>query len=367
MKYSYAPRRKYVPALRYWLAAVCLLLASCSLPGAPQGSSGTSYGGPLNHIHDLLALRGVPETVLLATHIGLYRSDNRGSSWSQVAGGSGQTMDGLMLFKFAQSPVDPERVYVLAVPRPDNPQAARSAPGLYTSADAGRTWNLAAAASSFPVTSLPVTSLFSVGAGAGSPGDVFVVIPSLGNQGVYESSDAGKLWQVLSHLPTSDPGGILGVPAQSGGGTQRLFLWSTASGLFESDDDGLQWTSAPGISGGVFSFSAAGDLLYANGDAGLYVSGDGGAHFVLAPNQLAFSSVVACASAPRYAYGLTGTSVYVSSTAGQSWRAAAATSQHPGVVAVDPADPNIGYVGLSYPVGVLLTTNAGASWRQVLP
>ncbi len=363
MNQTRSTRIKLATVLLCWLVAICLLLSACSLPGAPNGSALSSYGGPLNHIHDLLALRGVPETVLLATHIGLYRSDNQGHSWSEVAGGSGQAMDGLMIFKFAQSPLDPQRVYVLAVLRPDDPQAARAAPGLYTSADAGKTWALAAAASSFPV-----SSLFSVGAGAGSPGQVFVLIPTLGNRGVYTSSDAGEHWQALPTLPTTDPGGIVGMPL-SGNGRQKqhLFLWSVASGLFESDDDGTSWTPASGVSGGIFSLSAAGNLLYADGDTGLYVSTDAGAHFTLVPTQIAFSSIVACASSPTHAYGLTGTSIYVSDSAGQTWTEAATTSQHPGVVAADPDDPSIGYVGMSYPVGVLVTTNAGASWQQVLP
>jgi photosystem II stability/assembly factor-like uncharacterized protein len=344
------------------LALLCLILSGCGQADSGQPSSG-SYGGPLNHLHDLLALRGVPDTVLLATHIGLYRSDNSGRSWIEVAGGSGQPMDGLMLFKFAESPLDFSRVYVLAVPRPDDPEAARATPGLYTSTDAGRTWKLAAAASAFPV-----PSLFSVGAGASSPGEVFLLVPTLGNHGVYVSQDAGQHWQALPTLPTTDPGGIWAMPPNNRGQQeQRLFLWSAASGLFESNDDGLSWTPASGVSGGIFSFSEAGNQLYANGDNGLYVSTDAGAHFVLAPTQLAFSSVVACTLSPMHAYGLTGTSVYVSASGGQSWSAAAATSQHPGILAADPANPNIGYVGLSYPLGVEVTTNAGVSWHQVLP
>jgi hypothetical protein len=358
------PRTRYpAAALLSWLIAVCFLLTACSLPRAPGRPPGASYGGTLNHLHDLLALRGVPQRVLLATHVGLYRSDNRGLAWSLVAGGPGQVMDGLMLFKFAESPLDPERVYVLAVPRPDDPQAARAAPGLYTSSDGGRSWSLAVAASAFPV-----PALFSVGAGADGTSEVFVLIPSLGNHGVYASLDAGRHWQTLPTLPTTDPGGVLGVPVTGNvRQTQRLFLWSAASGLFESDNNGLTWVAAAGVSGGIFSFSAAGDLIYANGDAGLYVSSDGGAHFALAPAQLAFSTVVACASAPTHVFGLTGTSVYVSSTAGRTWTATADISQHPGVVAADPADPSIGYVGLSYPLGVLVTQNTGVSWQRVLP
>jgi photosystem II stability/assembly factor-like uncharacterized protein len=342
---------------------ICLLLAGCDLSNT-QDASPAAYGGSLNHLHDLLALHQVQNTLILATHIGLYRSDNQGKTWSEVAGGAGQPMDGLMLFKLAQSPVDPQRVYVLAVPRPDNPRAARASPGLYTSSDAGTTWRLAAAASRFPV-----SSIFTIGTGAGTPGEVYVVLPALADHGVYVSSDAGQTWRALSVLPTTDPSGVLGVPTPGGNPShpERLFLWSISSGLFESNDNGATWIPASGITGGIFAFSRAGATFYATGDSGLYVSTDNGAHFQLAPTQITFSTVVACAAAPTHAYGLTGTTIYASTDGGQTWHPTAATRQHPGVLAADLDRPTTAYVGLSYPLGVEVTTNAGHTWQQVLP
>jgi photosystem II stability/assembly factor-like uncharacterized protein len=356
-------KRARMPTIGLLSALICLLLAGCDL-GNTQDTSSAAYGGSLNHLHDLLALQQVPKTLLLATHIGLYRSDNQGKIWSEVAGGAGQPMDGLMLFKLAQSPVDPQRVYVLAVPRPDNPRAARASPGLYTSTDTGQTWRLAVAASRFPV-----SSIFTIGVGGGAPGEVYVILTALADRGVYVSTDAGQTWRALLKLPTTDPSGLLGVraPSSDPAHQERLFLWSIASGLFESDDGGTTWTAASGITGGIFAFSQAGDTLYATGESGLYVSTDGGAHFQLTPTQITFSTVVACALAPTHAYGLTGTMIYASTDGGQTWRPTATTSQHPGVLAADPDNSTTAYVGLSYPLGVEETTNAGHSWQQVLP
>jgi hypothetical protein len=53
--------------------------------------------------------------------------------------------------------------------------------------------------------------------------------------------------------------------------------------------------------------------------------------------------------------------------AGHTWKQTADTSRHPTVLTVDPASCDTAYVGLSYPVGVEVTTNAGGAWRQVLP
>jgi hypothetical protein len=74
----------------------------------PAATSAT-FGGLFNHLHDVLPLRGVVGTVLMATHLGLYRTTDRGRTWREVAGGHGQAMDGLMIFELAQSPLDPWR------------------------------------------------------------------------------------------------------------------------------------------------------------------------------------------------------------------------------------------------------------------
>lgn len=333
-----------------------LLAALLSACGGPA-SADASYGGPNNHLHDILALRGAPHTVLLASHIGLYRTANSGQSWQEVAGGPGQAMDGLMLFKLAQSPVDAQRVYVAAIRRPDNPKAARATPGIYTSADAGRTWTLAA-----PLSAFPATGIFSLGTGASGASEVFVTIPSLGNVGVYRSDDAGHHWQALPAVPTTNPSGILGDPANS----QRLYLWSLSDGLFTSGDGGVSWNLVAGVNGGIYSVSVAGNMVYASGDSGLYVSSDGGGSFRLTDARDTFSAVTAAPGISRQAYALTGEAVYVSADGGNTWKSGGSTSRHPGVLAVDPASASTAYIGFSYPIGVALTTNGGTSWRNVL-
>src|SRR5690348_18115672 len=69
------------------LAALALTLAATVLLSACGGIGGASVP-PLtsteNHLHDVLALRGEPGAVLIATHFGLYRSSDRGHAWAQV-------------------------------------------------------------------------------------------------------------------------------------------------------------------------------------------------------------------------------------------------------------------------------------------
>ena len=113
MKRALRPARLRL-RLRLRLAVLTLVLAAAALLSACGGIGGSSLP-PLtsteNHLHDVLALRGEPGAVLIATHFGLYRSSDRGHVWAQVAGGPGQQMDGLMTYKLAQSPVDTKRVY----------------------------------------------------------------------------------------------------------------------------------------------------------------------------------------------------------------------------------------------------------------
>jgi photosystem II stability/assembly factor-like uncharacterized protein len=344
-----------------WRAAAALLAVlalALLLAGCGESTASAAYGGPQNHLHDVLALRGVPHTVLLATHIGLYRSADGGGSWHEVAGGAGQAMDGLMLFKLAQSAVDSQRVYVLAIKRTDNPAAARATTGIYTSGDAGQTWQLATSLAAFPT-----QTVFTIATGTASAGQVFAIVPGLGDHGLYASDDAGGHWRALAQTPTTTLTGIAGDPSNP----RHLLLWSVASGLFTSGDAGASWAPAGNMSGGIYSVSMAAKTVYASGDAGLYISQDGGGHFALAHPEDTFSQVVVCAVDATHAYALTGTAVFATTDSGQTWRQTAPTSRHPGLLTVDPAAASGVYVGLSYPLGVEATTTGGTLWRTVLP
>jgi photosystem II stability/assembly factor-like uncharacterized protein len=342
---------------RMLLALACAGLLAAALAGCGD-SSAPPYGGSQNHLHDILALVGVSHTVLLATHIGLYRTADGGRSWSEVAGGAGQKMDGLMIFKLAQSPLEVKRVYVLAVPRPDNPAAAKDKPGIYTSADAGQTWSLAAPASSFPT-----ANLFSIGAGGASATQLFAIVPGLAAKGLYVSDDAGAHWRQEPQLPVTSLKGVQG-DAQN---PQRVWLWSVSTGLYVSNDNAASWSAVSDITGGISSLWQSGATLYANGDSGVFVSTDDGVHFTAADPTATYDEVIACAGSPDHAWAQTGTTIFTSSDGGRSWKPTAATSEHPTLLAADPSDPNAAYVSFSYPLGVQVTTDGGKSWKQTLP
>jgi photosystem II stability/assembly factor-like uncharacterized protein len=347
-------------SLRLRLAVLTLVLAAAALLSACGGIGGSS-APPLtsteNHLHDVLTLRGEPGAVLIATHFGLYRSSDRGHAWAQVAGGPGQQMDGLMTYKLAQSSVDTKRVYCLALPRSAMPGVTHATAGLYASVDSGRTWKLAAAVDTFPT-----NSVFSIGVSSASGGRVFAIVSALGAAGLYASDDAGAHWRALPKTPAADITGVLGDPAHPG----HVYLWSNISGVFSSADDGRTWSAAAGISGAVYALSSSGDIVYAGGDAGLFVSHDAGRHFVQTHARETFSAIAASLSTPATAYALNGAEVYVTTDGGKTWRQAAPTSQHPALVAVDPGDAGSAYIGYLSPIGLDATRDSGNAWQTLV-
>ena len=91
-----------------------------------------------------------------------------------------------------------------------------------------------------------------------------------------------------------------------------------------------------------------------------------GARFHLVNPTANFSSVAFCAAIPSQGYGLTGTGVERTLDGGKTWQPTAPLSGHPSLVAVDPEDASIAYVGFSYPLGLDITTDGGRHWRSVL-
>jgi hypothetical protein len=344
---------------RVWLVAA--LIALVALLGALAGcggSSADSYGGAKNHIHDLVALSDAPNTLLVASHIGLYRTADAGKTWSEVAGGAGQLMDGLMIYKLSQSPVEPRRVYALAGYRPDDKAAAKGDLGVYLSDDAGQTWKLVT-----PLSAFPTGALFTVVAGASTAGQVFAVVPNVGANGLYASDDAGAHWRAQPALPSDSINGLVADPGKPG----RLWAYSVSSGLFLSDDDGGHGKTAPGARGGVFSVAVAGQTIYATGDGGLNVSKDSGASFAPASGDITFSAVAASPKDPASAYALTGVAVYASGDSGKTWKQTGPISRQPSYLTVDPANAATAYAGASYPIGVEATSDGGARWTAIMP
>ncbi|WP_141727816.1 WD40/YVTN/BNR-like repeat-containing protein [Thermogemmatispora onikobensis] len=371
------PRRRLRRNIGPMALAILLLgllpagLLACNPPGSGSGSAsstptvvtaGNGFGSAANHVHSLLALPA--HVLLLATHYGLFRSEDGGQHWQEVAGGQGQIMEDLMTYSLTVSSRDPQRLYVLTYPSVSN---ARGTPGLYMSKDQGRTWHLMVSSAS-----LTRTTIFLAAAGNDSPDEVYIYLSERQEHGLLVSHDSGSHFREAGTLPFSVISGLLPLPGAPG----HLLVYSSA-GMALSSDGGVHWRLIAGIKGGIFDATTAGpnQPIYASGDAGMYISRDGGRTFTpttrdaSARSFFLLTSLVAAPSNPHVLYGETATSIYRSTDDGQSWTSLPTIRGNLSELAVDPADPFQLYLSLSYPTAVYVLSGQGngAHWQSLTP
>ena len=340
-----------------------LLLAACGGDNSGQQSTPTAAAAPVNgfgvaanHVHSMLVLPS--QVLVLATHYGIFRSQDNGATWQQVTGGAGQLMQGLMEYTMTASPLNPQRLFVLAEPALPG---YKGTPGLYTSADEGRTWKLSVADSTIS-TGYP----FASAAGNDSPDEVYIFLNELGFQGLKRSLDDGQHFSSTGPLPSSFDviSGIFVVPGEPG----HLFVYGS-SGIASSTDGGIHWRVVPGINYGVQDMVTAGANMpiYASGDQGIYSSTDGGKSFKLVYTQASYSALAVTSQQPLVIYGKASTTTYRSSNGGKTWSALPHISGNLAVLAVVPNHPSQVYLSLSYPTEMYMLNSTGTGWTSLTP
>jgi photosystem II stability/assembly factor-like uncharacterized protein len=343
----------------WWLLvgiAATLVLAACGQNPQPKAD----FGDQKNHIHAMVALPGKPGQLLLATHYGLFRTTDGGTTWKKVLGGPGQLAQGLMDQYLTVSPVNPERVYVEAITFYDLPKSS-GVPGIYTSTNGGATWSLMT-----PLARLPSPGLYYMTAGAQNEQQLYIYMQGLQAQGLYETLDAGAHWQPLGTLPGAGALslGLLVDPAKPG----HLFVYSEG-GLFASEDNGAHWQAVSGIKDGISRALLNGSMLYASGDDGVFVSRDGGAHFTLTMPNLSFQFLSSSPTNAQSAFGISGSAMYQTTDGGQQWQAVKIPPNRLffANLSVEPDNSRQVYLGNSYPVMVYASSDGGQHWSQIAP
>jgi len=230
------------------VSLVALLIVACSNTSTgPQAAASPTapvngFGVAANHVHSLLVFPS--HVLILATHYGLFRSQDDGASWQEVAGGPHQLMDGLMTYALVASPLNPQRLYVLTLPAVI-PYAGPV--GLYTSADEGRTWKL-----SIPAASLTSKSIFVVAPGNETPDEVYVYVPDLGPLGLEISLDNGQHFSKTGTLPFGSIFGLLAIPGVPG----HVIAYGS-DGMASSTDGGIYWQVYNTINAGIDTMNTA--------------------------------------------------------------------------------------------------------------
>jgi len=343
------------------LTAMLLALAGCigdnidtqDTP-TPSQAPVNGFGIAANHVHSLLTLPS--QGLILATHYGIYRSQDGGATWKQITDGPGQLMQGLMEYAMSVSPLNSQRMFVLT-----QPQGLKytGTPGLYTSADGGLTWKLS-------IASRTISSgyFFTEAAGNDSPDEVYIFVSELGNLGLERSLDDGQHFSSTGAIPFAVISGILVLPGAPG----HIFVYGS-SGMASSSDGGIHWHVVAGISYGIQDMVTAGANMpiYASGDQGIYASSDGGKTFKLVYSAASYSALAVSSQQPQIIYGKTASSVYRSTDGGKTWKVLPHISGNLAYLAVVPGNPSEVYLSLSYPTAMYQLNASGTAWTSLTP
>ncbi len=330
------------------------------------------------NVHYLLLTASNPSTLFAATRFGLHRSQDHGTTWSNSRGLT-----------------DPNVVSLIADPsNPNTIFAGTWSSSVYWSTDGGANFiqlveNLAS--NKAPVSSLyiqhPNATSTLVYAGTLGGGlfksedggkkwtlqtngltdtarvDTLTLIPPAAlyagtDHGVYRLDNTTATWQSVSaKLALDETRFILYDPRQP----QTLFVGLDSSGIFRSDDGGIQWQPL-----GSDTFPARArlqtlalnpnnaSLIYASTDRGMYRSENGGTTWNVVTEGLPAHSVIQTIVIDPQAVD----NLYVGTDSHSVMRGNDAAAR-PGI-----SDWMLGVIGLAAILSVVILGYAGLSWRS---
>jgi hypothetical protein len=234
----------------------------------------------------------------------------------------------------------------------------QGSPGLYTSVDQGRSWQLA-----ITTANLHASNIYFVSTGNASINDVYIYLPERGSHGLLVSHDDGLHFSSNGSIPLGTIQGLQALPGLSG----QLLIYGN-DGIARSQDGGAHWQLLKGISGSIFEMTTAGphDPIYASGDAGMYVSHDQGQSFTLVAHS-SYTGLSVSVQQPEIVYGETGRRVYRSTDGGRHWHPLPTLHGNLGNLVVDSKDAMNVYISLSYPVAVYHFEQRRQRWISLTP
>jgi len=297
-------------------------------------SSGIS-GGPVTG----LALTG---STLYATvyYKGLFRSTDGGANWVPVDTGS----DAKDLFSVAIDPSNPNVIYV-----------GRHMGRMMKSTDAGGNWQTVTCDPGPRIVSTLVVH-------QQRPGTVYAGTEG----GFFVSTDGGQSWNPRNTGLTAQTISAIEVDDQN---PKTFYVGTGTTGLWKTTDGGQTWASInpygyPLKNATSVAKKKNSNLMYAAIDQGLYKSTDSGTTWErVGSGVLSYVTQVAISPVNSNLFVLA-TSFCISSDEGTTWVKKTSPVSQPGVMAIDPADPQTLYVG-SVPRGMYKTTNGGDSWTRM--
>jgi photosystem II stability/assembly factor-like uncharacterized protein len=220
--------------------------------------------------------------------------------------------------------------------------------GLYDSVDGGRSWKSLALAGQDAMNLAPAEGEVMWTAGH----DVFA-----------RSADGGTSWSDVrpQGLPSLDIHGFAVDPSEPA----RLYAAVAGQGLYRSDNGGQSFERVSGdVGGAVFALAVTPEGLILAGDQerGLLASEDGGDSWTVVERAVVLGLAVNPADPRTIIAG--GPGILLSTDAGRTWRQVLALPQGVGPVAWSQSDPDIGYA-VGFDRVFYRTNDRGRTWRPV--
>ena len=147
-------------------------------------------------IHAMARAPGRPERLFMQFHGGVYRSDDAGESWTDIAPGLPSDFS----FPLAVDPADPDSAFVIPLTAETDRVTADGRARVFATRDAGATWT--ALGDGLPQQDAYLTVLRHAFAATGEGAGLELYFGTTSGQ-VFGSGDAGASWAaVASCLPT---------------------------------------------------------------------------------------------------------------------------------------------------------------------
>ena len=147
-------------------------------------------------VHSLERARAMPERIFMQFHGGVYRSDDAGRSWIDIAAG----LPSDFAFPLATDPADPDSAFVIPLTAEDDRVTAGGRVRVYETRDAGASWQ--PRGDGLPQEDAYLTVLRHAFAGAGE-GPALELYFGTTSGHLFGSGDAARSWSLVADcLPT---------------------------------------------------------------------------------------------------------------------------------------------------------------------
>lgn len=360
-----------------------------------------------------------PNTIYLGTNLGIYRSLDRGGSWSTVVGkkpaapkklSTAPARRGTAASTRNQPPASSPGQRIVATPQASSEvvkkaQEALDRAGYQVGVADGRMGTRTVAAIKrfqadrfLPVTgSLDQTTVAALGVGSAaanlaahvttltepvnslvsfSDGSGKLGLFAATNAGLYRTFDPNQGWDRVNYGRGYDA--RTSAISTSSQNSQLVFVGTTSSGVLVSRDGGETWQQVAGVPTTspiniIVQDPFRSSHIYVGTKTAFYLSHDGGENWSRRGGDLPFGDFSSILINPRntneifagnaYQNGATGGGVYRSANAGQTWtridvRELRLPSQRIWALALDPRDQSTLFVG-SHSAGVYVVSRGG--------